>query len=140
MVCPLEQVNLDCGVNAAQSAGIGTERRPAPLSGDVHNVPGHGVEHVGLGEQLIDLGGCGGVELAEHHRRVAEDFGDQWTSIRTDGADLGQRERRHIQGHTDQPGGVKPGQRCWPPTGESGKSRGIENLPADHAAGSAATG
>ncbi|HWR49292.1 MAG TPA: hypothetical protein VN327_17035 [Pseudonocardiaceae bacterium] len=35
-------------------------------------MPGHSVKYVGVGEQLVDLGGCCGVEFTQDNQRVTE--------------------------------------------------------------------
>lgn len=59
--------------------------------GDVHNVPGATIEHVGLTQQLVDLTGRDGVKVTHNDRGV----GQQQRRIRAAGSDLAQRETRH---------------------------------------------
>lgn len=62
-----EQVELQCGVHAAQPAGIGGQRGPAPRLGDVHNVPGATIKDIGVQEQPVHPARCRSVEVTEHH-------------------------------------------------------------------------
>ena len=62
-----EQVDFEVGSNAVKPAGIGGQRRPAPLAGHVHDMAGQCVEHASGAEQLVHLGRGRRVELAEHN-------------------------------------------------------------------------
>jgi hypothetical protein len=54
------------GADTAQAARISAQRWPAPLPGDVHNMTGHRVEHVGIAEEPVNLASVGRVEFTEH--------------------------------------------------------------------------
>ena len=62
-----EQVDLDCGVDAAQAADVGGQRGPVPGSGDVYDVSGTAVEDIGVKEQPVHPTRCRSVEVTEHH-------------------------------------------------------------------------
>lgn len=49
---------------------------------------GAGVEHVGVKEQLIDLTGRGGVELADDDRRVSQWLGMRLSILEIAGSDV----------------------------------------------------
>jgi len=135
----LEQVELDCRVDAAQPSRVIGEYGPSPLVSDVDDVSSAGIEDASGQEQLVDLGGGGGVEFAKDDRGVAQDFGKLRRGVGTDCTDLSQGQGGEIQRQRQRPGSVEPGHRGDAPTYERGQRRGIDDFAADHAAVSGAT-
>jgi hypothetical protein len=61
----LEQVELDCRVDTAQPFRVIGEYGPFPAASNVDDVSSARIEDAGGEEQLVDLGGGGGVEFAK---------------------------------------------------------------------------
>lgn len=101
----------------------------------MHHVPSTAVENLSVVEHLVDLGSCGGVEFAEHQRRMTQHFGELRPGIRPDHAYLVQGQRWHVQRQTSGFRRREPRDRRQPTANQGSESGGVENLPADHAAG-----
>lgn len=114
-------------------------RRSPPLPGDLHDVPGRRIEHLGVQQQLVDLGGGCGIQLTEDDRGVAEYLGELGCGIGAYRAYLDQGQRRDVERDVQGASGGEPRHRRELPADQRGQRRGIENLAADHAA-SGATG
>ena len=132
-----EQLKLQCRVDATQPPGSAVSTGQPLGPGNVGYVPGQGVKDAGLGEQLLDLGSGGGGELTQHNPRVTQQLGQFPSGIGAHGADLGERQRRQVQGQTHQPSGIQPGSRSKTPTDQGRDEGRVEDLPPDHAAESA---
>lgn len=102
-----EQVDFDVGVGAAQSTRIVCQGGPFPGLGDVNHMPGATIKDVGVEEQLVDLAGGGGIEFAEHYRRVTEQFGEFRPCARQYRTHFGQCECRQIE--REVPALLQPG-------------------------------
>ena len=85
-----EQLKLKRGVDARNATWVGGEHGPSAGAGNVSYVSGAGVEDIGLQEQLVDVPGRRGVELAEHHGGMTDYFSQLCAGVRPDGAHLGQ--------------------------------------------------
>lgn len=104
-----EQVERDGRVHPTQSAGIGGQGGPAPGPGHVHDVTSTTVEHVSGEEQLVDRAGADSVEVAEHHRGMAQRLSELGPGVRPDRAHLGERECGQVQRQTGGLSGGEPG-------------------------------
>jgi len=133
----LQQLDLKVWIHTVQPTRIVGQRGPSALAGDVHDLTGQGVEHPSTLEQPVDGRRPGGVELTEDDLGVPDQVSELRTSIRPHGPDLSERERRHVQHYTGSPGDGQPGQRGDAAADQHGQRRGVEDLPADHAAGPA---
>jgi hypothetical protein len=82
--------SFECRVDTTQPTWVGGKRGPSAGAGNVGYVSGAGVEDIGLQQQLVDLPGRRGVELAEHHGGMTDYFSQLRAGVRPDGTHLSQ--------------------------------------------------